>query len=184
MTFSLALDLIMTFLLAGTIYFAWKLSEQIARFRNSRGEMERLIRDLNGAVDRAQQSIQGLRAAADTSGQDLHKVMRSATELCDELQIMTESANSLATRLERSVTGGTPTHFEPREVPPQKRAETPSAFPGFAIRDPEFDGTVVPDTATPNWRDASDDQDMQSQAEKDLRRALATHQKPSRSGVS
>lgn len=183
MTFSLALDLIMTFLLAGTIYFAWKLSEQIARFRNSRGEMERLIRDLNGAVDRAQQSIQGLRMTADTSGQDLHKVMRSATELCDELQIMTESANSLATRLERAVSGGNNAHFEAPQPRAQNRPETPAAFPGFSIRDPEFDGTVTPDVAPVNWRAADEDDDLQSQAEKDLRRALAASQKPTRQGI-
>lgn len=179
MTFALMLDIVITFLLAGTIYFVWKLSEQMARFRNSRADMERVIRDLNIAVDRAQQSIIAMRGSADTSGQELQKIMRSATELSDELQIMTESANALATRLERAAgsQAGTVANEPMRPVSSPSREE--HVFSGFAIRDPEFDGTVEPDHTGADWNGSDDD--GRSQAEKDLARAMQQNKKPTRS---
>ena len=172
MPFSLFVDLVMTFLLAGTIYFVWRLSSQIDRFRNTRADMDRLIRDLNFAIERSQQAIQGMRDAAQTSGEDLQRIMRGATELSDELQIMTESANSLAARLEQaSARGGTGGDVQKLSTAEPVRRETYTAdtsFPGFAIRDPEFDGSSVRDDDV-DW--AADD-DMRSEAEKELIKAM------------
>lgn len=182
MTFSMLLDMVMVLLLGGTIYFAWTLSDQMARFRNSRADMDRLVRELNMAVERAQSAILGLRETAQSSGEDLHRVMRQATELSDELQLMTESANALAGRLEHfagRVNGEAPA---PARVPaPVRTSISPrqdnAPMPSFAIRDPEFDGSVKPDEDAA-WEFGDD---LMSEAERDLARALATHKKPARS---
>jgi hypothetical protein len=178
MTFAMLLDIVMVCLLSGTIYFAWRLSEGLARFRNNRADMDRLVRELNMAVERAQGAIISLRETADSSGQDLHRVMRQATELSDELQLMTESANALAGRLEHFATkvnaGPAPEPAPARASVTPIRSE-PGPSPMFAIRDPEFDGSVTPDHAS--W----ELDDLASEAERDLARALSGRSKPARS---
>lgn len=180
MSFSVLLDLVMVFLLAGTIFYAWRLSEQISRFRNSRAEMDRLVRELNMAVDRAGGAVLALREAAQTSGDDLQKIMRQATELSDELQLMTESANSLAGRLE-SAAGQRPTNPIGEDIatmPTRRlsRSVDEESLPRFAIRDPEFDGAVTSDQD--GWATGSDE--LSSQAERDLMRAVQQNRKTTR----
>lgn len=188
MSFAMILDIVMTFLLAGTIYFAWRLSDQIYRFRNSRAEMDRLVRDLNMAVDRAQGAILSLRETAQSSGDDLQKLMRQATELSDELQLMTESANSMASRLEGAAGRGRTADDVPDVAPVRQSPRAVSSvssddvFPGFSIRDPEFDGTVNSDELTSSNDDEwSGDDDLRSEAEKELARAMQKNKKGPRS---
>ena len=185
MSFALLLDIVIMFLLAGTVYYCWRLSEQLARFRQNRTEMDRLVRDLNAAVDRANKAILGLRETAQTSGEDLHKVMRTATELSDELQLMNEAANALATRLENAAAKGR-ADVLPESVaraaggaPAIERAPAPSV----AIRDPEFDGTADDDRdlARANDDDWGSDDQLQSSAERELLRALQKTKKTTRS---
>lgn len=177
--FAMLLDIVIAFLLVGTIYYAWRLSEGLMRFRNNRAEMERLIRELNNAVLRAQESITALREAADTSGNDLQKIMRGAAELSDELQLMTESANSLASRLEQaSLSRPVESISGPLSRHP---AAAENGFPGFNIRDPEFDGAVPDRAVAVDDDDWSGVEDLRSNAEKELFRALQKNKKGSRS---
>lgn len=176
MNLGLVLDIVMVGLLSGTIYFAWTLSNQMTRFRNARADMDRLVRDLNGAVERAQGAIIALRDTAEDAGDELHRAMRGATELSDELQLMTESANAVAGRLEAAATSRA---APASPVTPFRMAEPSEAdsLPRFAIRDPEFDGSVAPDDEAA-W---SFTDDLPSEAERELARAMAAHQKQGRS---
>ena len=184
MTFALLLDITIAFLLGGTIFFVWRLSDQLARFRASRTEMDRLVRDLNMSVDRAQGAIIALREAAQNSGEELQKKMRQATELSDELQMINESANSLATRLENAASrvranddGAGADYSAPRKVSPPTDISERDTFPAFAIRDPEFDGRG--DDSGDN-HDLGDGDDLRSEAEKELFRALQQNKKTPR----
>jgi hypothetical protein len=202
MPLSLLLDLVMIFLLAGTIYFVWRLSEQLNRFRQNRADMDRVVRELNIAIERSQVAINGMRAAADTAGAELQKKILSATELSDELQLMSESGNALATRLERAA--GTSSDLSsriPQSGDPGPSSRYTSEGPGsglrpvrddnardfrndvssssFAIRDPEFDAGRPPDE--PN--DFGDDDDFGSDAERELFKAIKKNKTVSRSVV-
>lgn len=183
MNFALLLDITITFLLVGTIYYVWQLSTQLQRFRDNRAEMDRFIRDLSQSIDRANIAVAGMRAAADTSGETLQKQMRAATELSDELQLMIESANNMATRLERAADTIQPVPASDHAaIPPtspvpfgsglQKSmppTEPIPSFPTFSIRDPEFDPTRPKDTAPDN---SFSNDEFESESERALFRAL------------
>jgi exonuclease VII small subunit len=183
MTLALFLDIVIAFLLVGTIYFVWQLSERLSRFRQNRAELERVIRDLNTAILQAQQSVTSLRQTADQSGEGLQKSIRTATELADELLLITEAGNNLAGRLERAADRGGTGPGEPAITIPTTRAHTTARhdepadpFPSFMIRDPEFDSARMQDSPADSLAEP-----MLSQAERELRRALEQHQKSARS---
>lgn len=153
MTLSVILDGIMICLLAGTIFYAARLSIHIRAFRDNRKELESLIGDLTSNIEKAGDAVDGLRESARQSGRDLQALINEARGLSEELQIMSESGNSLASRLERLAEKNTrpaaphkPLPDFPPSVPPRpvRAAPPPSSgkappLRGFAIRDPEFE---------------------------------------------
>lgn len=101
---SLVFDVGMMAMLAATIICALRLNKHLSVFRSNRNEMERLIRELTTQITRAQEGITTLDDISKTQGEDLRKMVAKARALMDELSIMTESANSVAERLENSAT--------------------------------------------------------------------------------
>lgn len=101
---SLVFDVGMMVMLAATIICALRLNKHLSVFRSNRNEMERLIRELTTQITRAQEGITTLDDISKTQGEDLRKMVAKAQGLMDELSIMTESANSVAERLENSAT--------------------------------------------------------------------------------
>lgn len=182
MTFSLALDVLMTILLGCMIYFAWQLTRQLTRFREHRSDMMMLVQQLNGAIAAAQASVAELRDHVDTRRDGLEKTVRSAMELSDELQLMIEAGNSLASRLERAAgrsdTSSDIDRMTTTSAPSHKTdtltAGSPSPF-SFSIHDREFDeGSGLPVSAP------QDDDLFLSEAERELYRALSAAPRPSR----
>lgn len=99
---SFIFDVGMMVMLAATIICALRLNKHLSVFRSNRNEMERLIRELTTQITRAQEGITTLDDISKTQGEDLRKMVAKARALMDELAIMTESANSVANRLENS----------------------------------------------------------------------------------
>lgn len=99
---SFVFDVGMMVMLAATIICALRLNKHLSVFRSNRNEMERLIRELTTQITRAQEGITTLDDISKTQGEDLRKMVAKARALMDELAIMTESANSVANRLENS----------------------------------------------------------------------------------
>jgi hypothetical protein len=93
-------DVVITCLLAATIFFAIKLSRHLDSFRSNRASMESLIRELSAQITRAQEGISVLDELSANRGDELRTTISKAQALSDELQLMTQSANSLAERLE------------------------------------------------------------------------------------
>ena len=173
-------------MLGATIFFAARLSVHLKAFRDGRKNLERLIRDLGINVEKAEAAISGLRETARESGRDLQSLINEARFLSDELQIMSESGNRLAGRLEKASDRDQRIHGEElsgadilpgRAAPKQAARKTPQSA-GFAIRDPEFD---QPDDeaqgeaggrAFRNDAEFSGEDELQSQAERELFEAL------------
>ena len=88
MIFSLALNILIACLLAGTIYFVLRLNQNLSRFRESRAEMVSLIGQLNMAVASAQQAIHDLKNKGETTGGALQKRLRAGGELSGERQVV------------------------------------------------------------------------------------------------
>ena len=102
MEFNLAffMDAAILALLAATVFLAFRLSLSLRTFKESRFEMEGVVNRLSANIDKAEQAIHGMQNAARKAGVELDEIISDAKRLKDELKIMDEGGNKLATRLE------------------------------------------------------------------------------------
>jgi uncharacterized membrane protein YdfJ with MMPL/SSD domain len=92
MSESLLIDVVVIALLGATIYFAFRLDRRLQSVRNVQNELAGVIRELNSAAARAEAGIQGLKMAAQSSGQQLEEQIHSARIVGDELAILLKSS--------------------------------------------------------------------------------------------
>jgi|JI10StandDraft_1071094.scaffolds.fasta_scaffold37613_3 hypothetical protein len=92
MSESLLIDVTVIALLGATIYFAFRLDRRLQSVRNVQNELAGVIRELNSAAARAEAGIQGLKMAAQSSGQQLEEQIHSARVVGDELAILLRSS--------------------------------------------------------------------------------------------
>ncbi len=93
------LDLALIGLLITGIFYAVRLTRQLAGMRASRAAMERFVLDFSTTVVRAENGVKNLKATARSSGDDLEKLIEKAHSLRDELHFLVESADQMASRL-------------------------------------------------------------------------------------
>lgn len=103
--FALLLDGIILVLLVATIVFAARLSLHIKAFRDSRGELESLLKTLADHIHKAETSIGDLKENAHEITHDLTTQIEDAQALYDEMQLIHDSSNRLAARMEQLVEG-------------------------------------------------------------------------------
>lgn len=192
---SLVLDGVIILLLAGTIFYCVRLSGYLKAFRNSRKDLEKLIGDLSGQILKADGAIEGLRRGARDAGRDLEAQISEAKALSAELQIMSESGNNLANRLEKiaeksgrvAAAPAMPAGFDPpsRARTPERREKV--QLPGFMIRDREYEEggeDAVNEQGLVDSEDGDDDgEKFSSRAERELYEALR-RKKTEAGGVS
>lgn len=143
--FGFVLNGVLLALLCATIFFAVRLSLSLKAFRESRAGLSALISDLSRNIDQAQIAIAGLRESARDAGKDLQEKIAAARSLRDELDLMTESGENLAKRLENLATrareegasSGAASLF-------RAGARRSGAGGGFAIRDRDIDSGSEP----------------------------------------
>jgi len=92
MSESLLIDMTVIALLGATIYFAFRLDRRLQSVRNVQNELAGVIRELNSAAARAEAGIQGLKMAAQSSGQQLEDQIHNARVVGDELAILLKSS--------------------------------------------------------------------------------------------
>lgn len=120
---SVLLDLVLIGLLIAGIFYAVKLTRQLADMKASRADMERFVGEFNATVMRAEAGIRGLKNASRESGDDLERLIERGQNLRDELNFLTESADQIANRLSESASiAARATSAAPE---PTKQAETP-----------------------------------------------------------
>jgi hypothetical protein len=191
---SIVFDIVITCLLATTIFFAIKLSRHLDSFRSNRASMENLIRELSGQITRAQEGTSVLDELSANRGDELRASILRATELSDELQLMTQSANSLAERLEVMAVRNRTLIDEMDEkalglvFPSGAATQVKSVPPLTAVKAPRYEETLTKASVKqkdeseldsffsirdPDFEDEdSDDSHFASKAEKDLADAL------------
>ncbi len=91
MSDALLIDVVVIALLGATIYFAFRLDRRLQSVRNVQNELAGVIRELNTAAARAEAGIQGLKMAAQSSGQQLEEQIHNARVVGDELAILLKS---------------------------------------------------------------------------------------------
>jgi uncharacterized protein YoxC len=101
----LILDVSIIALLVATIAFAVRLNRQLTTLRDSKAELEALVRGFAEATERAETGVESMKKLAQESGERLQKTVERAQAIRDELQFMVETADSLAGRLEGAISG-------------------------------------------------------------------------------
>lgn len=202
MPYSLALDILIVVLLVATIIYAARLSLYLKRFRDSKSDLENIITDLSRQIEKADIAIRNMHDAAEKGGNDLQKRMDRANAMFDELQLIVEAGDALATRLEKlAVRNNQPAEtarntarggsagkktddYDQRlenivrnveNADTAKANDAPSSM--FAIRDPDIERG---EDATDGFSLDDDNADLLSDAERDLYQAIKT--KKSRAG--
>lgn len=97
---SIILDIAVLIGLGFTIFYCLKLSTSMNNFRQHRQDMTQLLERLSKNIDEALRAIDGLKLAGDRSGRELQKIINESRAMADELHIINESGNNLASRLE------------------------------------------------------------------------------------
>ncbi len=99
----MALDIVIIIMIAVMISFAVILNAKLKRFRNAQNEMAALVAQLNGAITKAQSSVETLKKTAQIEEGRLKDLVLKSRLLADELSIITESGTNLADRIERGL---------------------------------------------------------------------------------
>jgi len=189
---SLIIDIIILLCLGATIFYAMRLSTALNNFKAHRKEFQGLMSNLSQNIAQAQSAISGLKSASQKTGEQLQDKVNDAAALCDELQLMTGAGNRLASRLEALAEQNGKARMAQDDVAPDYDAEgsdgrkpndDAAAMPSFFIQDPDFkdddyegSDNIAPFAPRPDQSDPDEDS-LQSEAEKDLLRALKQNKK-------
>jgi len=184
---SLILDVAVLTALIGTIYFALRLSSSLNNFRAHRNDMKSLIAELTKNINDAHTAVEGLKATSNIAADNLDDVLHDSRRMAEELKMINESSDSLASRLEKlasqkgvPASASDPAYFDAEEE--EEFFEEPQAAntdsqgvepPSFFIQDREFDDDKTA-------RESATNDKLVSEAEKELLQALHGHKKSGR----
>jgi hypothetical protein len=127
---AILIDGIVITLLGATIYVAYRLDRRLQSVRSVQHELAGVIRDLNIAAARAEAGIQGLKHAAQSSGEELEAQIRNARAAGDELARLLKSTERTG-RAAPVVRAETLAGVRPADVPmprPVAEPRQPSAL--------------------------------------------------------
>jgi len=97
---SLVLEGLVVLLLGVTIFYCLLLDRRLRALRSGQDGLRQVIEGLDAATARAQHSIRELRKAGDEVSENLGGNIAKARSLADELELMIDSGERLAARLE------------------------------------------------------------------------------------
>ncbi len=100
MDMSLTIDVIVIVLLAATIFYAFRLERKLEGLRSAHTAFAGVVRDLNTAAARAEAGVQGLKLAAESSGEILDDRIKRARNAGDELGLVLQTAQRVVQRLD------------------------------------------------------------------------------------
>lgn len=104
MMFSTIADLALMALLVATLVFCIRLNKRLESIRGAKDELKALMASFDGATDRARAAVVELRKASDETAGALKERIDRGRALADELSIITDAGDRLASRLEQGLT--------------------------------------------------------------------------------
>jgi uncharacterized protein Yka (UPF0111/DUF47 family) len=122
---TLIFDAALCVALIGAMIVGVQLWHRIDVFKASQGDMRELIQQLNAASEQAKSSIHQLRATLKEADSKLGDRLDKARALSDELSIITESGDRLASRLTDDFTDSS--HRSRKSVADIRRTRAPLA---------------------------------------------------------
>lgn len=102
-TLSMALEALLSVLLAFTLLYCIILERRLASLRRNQNGLKKMIGDLNNAIVNASGSLRALKMAAGEAAETLDERLRRARALTDELSLLTNSGERIAQRIDRAV---------------------------------------------------------------------------------
>ena len=126
MSVTLAADIVVSFLLLFTIYYAAKLSRRLSALRADKAALKALVQSLTHASQSAEAGIRGLKSVAEESGRELQKKLQDAQSLRDDLAYMIDRGGGVADRMEASLRAR---REEPKAQPPRPRPVEAARMP-------------------------------------------------------
>jgi len=122
---SLACDGIVLAAIGAAIFYAARLSQQIKAMQADRKAFDLLIQALNLACAKAESAVRNMKEATEDADDTLQAQINKARSLSDELEIILQAGDSLASRLQK-------TAEKARAV-----ADTPQATPVIPAEEPQ-----------------------------------------------
>ncbi|MDH5722222.1 MAG: DUF6468 domain-containing protein [Alphaproteobacteria bacterium] len=187
---SYGLDVLILIFLAVMIFYAFRLTYSLNEFRKNRNSFDEVIGRLVVSIDQAEKSIKNLKEVSANEAGNLQSLVKNAKALSLELQDINQISETMANRLEnlasenRKIISGEGDSSSYEETLPKRKSlarEDNQDLPSFMIHDNEDnsvhdyegDHDIYPD-------DMSDE--LQSEAEKELYKALKGREKRSAGG--
>jgi uncharacterized protein YoxC len=101
LTLPFIMDVVIATLLIATIFYVARLSLYLKKFKENRRELQSVVAELSVQITSAERSVDSLNKAADEAGQDLQARLNRANVMFDELDIVVQTGDAMANRLER-----------------------------------------------------------------------------------
>ena len=101
-----AIDILVSVLLAVTIFYAATLNRKLGQLRTSRAEFEKLVAEFSSAAARTEGSIVALKQSAGEHQMGLQKNIDRAGGLRDELAFILDRGDGLADQLDGLIRAG------------------------------------------------------------------------------
>jgi len=90
-------------LLLVTILYCWRLNNKIVDLKNSKKDLNTLVKTFDVAIQKTHRNISDLKEMSSSTTAELQIYLEKANELVGDLSFMTETASRLADRLERGI---------------------------------------------------------------------------------
>ncbi len=117
---------ILTLLFA--IYYMRIVAKAMSVIRQGKSEMQQVLKEMTGAIAKAEDTIQGMKRLADDKGRGLQKQIDAASTMTDELTFINQASEQLAKRLEKNTAGMAPVKDLPsRDLARENAPAKPSA---------------------------------------------------------
>ena len=100
LSLSLILDGLIVVLLVATIIYVARLSMYLKRFKESRSELEGVVKELSSHITKADNAIKILNETVEASTDDMQSRMDTAKLMADELDMIVQTGDAMANRLE------------------------------------------------------------------------------------
>ena len=105
MPYELIIDGFLALLMAGVIFSAFILNQRITNLRKGQDEMSALVSKLDAVTRSAQLSVEELKNISVETQREISEKINKARGLADELSLMTQAGDNLATRLDYKLSG-------------------------------------------------------------------------------
>ncbi|MCQ8279677.1 DUF6468 domain-containing protein [Acetobacteraceae bacterium KSS8] len=100
----LSVDVLLMVMLIATMLVAFRLERALGVLRRDRASLEKLVQNFNDSTAQAENGIEKLKSAAQSTGRDIARHIDQARRLESDLQFLISRAEKMADRVEASLT--------------------------------------------------------------------------------